>query len=292
MDVDSAQQDGLSSQSDSQSSSGRSLASLADQHPANQGQSSSSQRTDQAPQINAVTELEKLEKFRFDGQEYTPKALKEAILRMKDYTQKTQEHSRTVESFKQEQKFYDNLWADLEMVRKDPNLATEFIKLYPEKFHSALKQVLTETNGQGSSSQTAKGPQIDVELHGRLAKLEKFHQEQEIAKNTTEINSLIDKYSKQFPKAIPKIAIADVFEAYNSGVTPTAETWEQAFKASEEYRKELVKQDYGELQKKQTVANAKARDVDSGGGTPGRAPKKFGSLKEVTEYAAETLGGR
>lgn len=279
MDVELGQ-DGLSSQSDSQDIQETSSQSPATHAPASQSMA------------NAIAELDKMEKFRFEGQEYTPKALKEAILRMKDYTQKTQEHSRTVESFKQEQKFYDNLWADLELVRKDPNLATEFIKLYPEKFHSALKQVLNESTGQGASTQGAKAPQIDVELHGRLNKLEKFYQDQEIAKNTTEINSLIDKYSKQFPKAIPKLAIADVFEAYNSGVKPTAETWEQAFKASEDYMKERLKAEYGELQKKQTVANAKARDVDSGGGTPGRAPKKFGSLKEVTDYAADSLSNR
>lgn len=250
---------------------------------------SATQHGERSQAVNSVTELDKLEKFRFEGQEYTPKALKEAILRMQDYTRKTQEHSRTVESFKQEQKFYDNLWADLEAVRKDRNLAAEFIKVYPEKFHQALKQVLSETNGTNSNPQGQQGPHFDVDLQNRLAKLEKVHQEQEIAKNTTEINSLIDKYSKQFPKAIPKLAIADVFEAYNQGVTPTAETWEQAFKSSQEYRESLVKADYGDLVKKQQQANQKARDVETGGGTPGRAPKKFGSLREVTEYAAESV---
>jgi hypothetical protein len=36
--------------------------------------------------------------------------------------------------------------------------------------------------------------------------------------------------------------------------------------------KEMLKANYGNLVKKQTDANAKARDVGSGGGTAGRAP--------------------
>lgn len=281
MDVDLSQ-DGSSSQSDNQNI--ETTPQSPAPHVASQGQTQA--------QANAIAELDKMEKFRFEGQEYTPKALKEAILRMQDYTRKTQEHSRNVESFKQEQKFYENLASDLDAVRKDRNLASEFIKIYPEKFHGALKQVLSESTGQSSGAQGQTSAPFDVETQGRLAKLEKHFQEQEIAKNKTEIESNISKYSKQFPKAIPELAIAQVFEAYNSGVKPTAETWEQAFKASADLMEKRLKEHYGELQKKQTVANSKARDVDTGGGTPGRAPKKFGKLSEVTEYAAESLSNR
>lgn len=242
---------------------------------------------------NAITELDKLEKFRFEGQEYTPKALKDAILRQQVFSKKTSELAKERESFEQERKFYDNLYADLNAVRQDPNLASEFIKLYPEKFHQALKQVLTESQGQASPAQTQKqSAPFDVELQGRLTKLEKHLHEQEVSKNTQEINSLISEYSKKFPKAIPKLAIADVFEAYNQGVKPSAEMWEQAFQASQEFMESQMKTHYGELQKKQTEANKKARDVDSGGGTPSRAPKKFGSLREVTEHAANSLENR
>lgn len=279
MDVELSQ-DGSSSLSDNQN-----LETTQNTNPA-------TQNTGNGQAINSVTELDKLEKFRFEGQEYTPKALKEAILRMKDYTQKTQEHSKSVESFNQERKFYDNLWADLEKVRSGAADPAEFVRVYPEKFHGALKQVLEQINGGSASQQNAQRSQFDIASESRLQKLEKHFQEQEVAKNQAEINSLIDKYSKQFPKAIPRLAIADVFEAYNSGVKPTAETWEQAFKASEEYRKQLTREDYGELQKKQTVANEKGRDVAAGGGTPGRAPKKFGSLREVTEHAADSLSNR
>lgn len=279
MDVDLSQ-DGSSSPADNQLDSETDHSSSA---------TSSSERQQVA---NAIAELDKMEKFRFEGQEYTPKALKDAILRMKDYTQKTQEHSKSVESFKQEKKFYENLWDDIENVRRDRSLATEFLKLYPEQFHSILKRALSGESNQASSQQTQTSPMIDVDTQAKIVKLEKFVHEQEVAKNTNEINSLIEKYSKQFPKSIPKLAIAEVFEAFNQGSQPTPETWEQAFKASQEYRESLLKQDYGELVKKQTQANQKARDVDAGGGTPGRAPKKFGSLREVTEHAANEVSHR
>jgi hypothetical protein len=92
--------------------------------------SPSAQQSEAAPESTpqTVAELDKLEKFKFEGQEYTPQELKNAILRQSDYTRKTQE-------FSQERRFYDNLQADLRSVRSNPALAAEFRRTYPEKFH-------------------------------------------------------------------------------------------------------------------------------------------------------------
>lgn len=251
-----------------------------------------------------VTELEKLEKFKFQGQELTAKDLEKMILRQKDYTQKTQslaEERKAIEAEKQERKFYENLYYDLQQVKSNPQLVQEFIKVYPEKFHGYLKEVLNsqQTQAQDQTAQT----KYDIDQMSRMQKLENFYnqqqemiQQQEIAKTEAAINSKIETLSKKYPDALPELAIGKVFEVYNklqqTGGKLSDQDWESAFKASDAQVKDLLKSRYGELVKKQTQANAKARDVDSGGGTVGRAPQKFKSLKEVTDFAVNDLTGR
>ena len=236
------------------------------------------------------SELEKLSKFKYQGQELTPKDLEAMILRQKDYTQKTQALSKDRESFQSEQKFYENLYYDLSNVKNNPQLANEFLKVYPEKFHTYLKQVL----GQDEQKQQAQEqtPKFDVELNSRLQKLESFYYEQEVAKNTQEINSTVDKLTQKYPDALPELAISRVYEAYNRGEKITPEAWENAFKTADAEMKDLIKTKYGDLVKKQTQVNNKSRDVDSGGGTIGRAPQKFKSLADVTNHAIKDLTNR
>ena len=237
-----------------------------------------------------IYELEKLSKFKYQGQELTPKDLEAMILRQKDYTQKTQALSKERESLQSEQKFYENLYHDLNNVKNNPELANEFIKVYPEKFHTYLKQVL----GQSEQTQNAQNqkPQFDVDTAARLQKLEAFYYEQEVAKNTQEINATVDKLSQKYSDALPELAISRVYEAYNRGEKITPEVWENAFKTADAEMKNLIKTKYGDLVKKQTEANNKSRDVDSGGGTVGRAPQKFKSLSDVTKYAVKDLTNR
>ena len=56
--------------------------------------------------------------------------------------------------------------------------------------------------------------------------------------------------------------------------------------------KDFVKAKYGNLVKPQTEANNKSRDVDSGGGTIGRAPKKFSNFGDITKHAVRDLTGK
>lgn len=238
-------------------------------------------------------ELDKMEKFKYKGKEYTVSDLEKAFLRQKDYTKKMQEMAQTQESFNTERKFYENLYADLQNVKDDPRLAAEFIKIYPEKFYAYLEQVLKQSTSAQSQTSTGNQPsQPDVQLMSRLNKLETFYHEQEVAKVTTSINSQIDKLKVKYPDAIPEIAIARIYEAHNEGTKITNEMWDKAFKDSQDLIEGKVKAKYGDYVKKQTEANKKARDVDAGGGTPGKAPKKFKSLKEVTEFAVSDMTGK
>ena len=249
-------------------------------------------KMDQGAQEPTIYELEKLSKFKYQGQELTPKDLEAMILRQKDYTQKTQSLSKERDSFTQEQKYYENLYTDLQNVKNNPHLVSEFIKVYPEKFHSYVKQVLDQNNNQTQPQQSqdqGQKPQYDVEMMSRMQKLETFYHEQEVAKNTQEINSTVESMSKKYPDAIAEMAIGRVYEASNRGEKITQETWENAFKTVDAQMKDFVKAKYGDLVKKQTEANKKSKDVDSSGGTIGRAPQKFKSLGEVTRHAINDL---
>jgi len=247
----------------------------------------------------AILELDKQREFSFRGQKYTPDALEKAMLRQKDYTQKTTQLAEERKALEQERKFYDNLNADLKFVRSNPSqqVIQAFIKTYPEKFHGALKEVLEELRGQPSQGQPQQQQQtqnhFDIDLMSRITKIESTFQEQEVRANTDHINGMVESLGKKYPDAIPELVIGRMFEAYNqTGQKPSDQQWEDTFKSVDAQIKQMVAAKYGEKQKQQQEANRKARDVDAGGGTPGRAPKKFGSLKEVTEFAVGDITGR
>ncbi len=244
-----------------------------------------------AKAAEAIFDLEKAEKFRFDGQDMTLKELKAMVMRQKDYTQKTQtlaEERKALESQRDSEKnFSDNLVIDLENVRKNPALAQEFIRIYPEKYHGYLKQILSSTSGASQSQGQSSQPQIPVELMSQVQRLQTFVHGQEVAKAETEIESNLTKVLGQYKYASRKEVLADAFELHNRGEKLTADLWEKLAQDSHNGRKGEFDTYYKDLVKQQTQANSKARDVGPGGSTPGQAPKQkfdakrgFGALNK------------
>lgn len=247
----------------------------------------------------AIAELEKMDKFKYQGKEWTVKDLEKAILRQQDYTKKTQELAKSRETFEQDAKFQKNLAFDLLAVKERPELASEFIKIYPEQYHAYLKEIIGGSRaGQNKTQeQQQQMPQVDVEKEARLQRLEKHFHEQEVSKHSQAINTQMDRLTKKYPDALPELALARVYELMNANAQDPSfqvsdQMWEDAFKGVDSQMQDIFKKRYGDYVKKQTEANKKARDVDSGGGTPGRAPPKFKGFKEVTENAINDLKSR
>ena len=256
----------------------------------NVNQTESVQTTQEQAASQAVYELEKLGRIKFKGEELTPDALEKAMLRMKDYTTKTQSLSKEREAFQQEQKFYDNLVWDLQKVSKNPALVEQFIKTYPPKFHQVLKEYLQDSQSQPTEvKQNANLP--NVELMSRLEQIEKRFADQEVAKNEAQIQSTMDKFSQKYPDAIKDLVLARAVEVNEAGTELTEQVWESIFKQVDAQGKEFVKSRYGDLVKKQSTANEKARGIEPGGGAIGQAPKKM-SFKEATEAAISSLTQR
>jgi len=260
---------------------------------------SSDQQTNQSPQeqqtvAQAVLELEKTGKFTFKGKEYTVKDLEEmekGNLRQGDYTKKTKELA-------EDRKYYENLYFDIEKVKRKPHLAAEFYKHYPEKFHAYLEEAMESTSEQDvvppKEEQRVQTPSVqkpDLQLIKRLDKLEKVHYEQEVSKAKTEINQIVSNLSKKYPDARSRDVMAQAYDLHSSGTKLTSEVWEDLFKTSHNEMEQWFKSRQAAIVKKQTEVNKKSQDVESGGGTVGSAPKKFKNVNEITKFAEENYRG-
>lgn len=275
----------------------------------NKSQSLESTSSDRSSETREATsqaqkdmlELERVEKFRFQGKEYTSKELGTLLAREKEaqkgFTQKMQALSEERKAFETQrseyQKYNDNLVYDLEKVRKDPSLAQEFIRTYPEPYHRHLRAVLSNTS-EGQASNTGRGQQdVPVELMSQVQRLQEFVQKQEVAKAEVQIEHDLNKALSQFKYASKKEVLADIYEFHNqSPADPltgakapiTLDLWMKAAEASHNDRMESYKSYQKELINNQKQANSKARDVGAGGGVPGQGPKKFKSFKELNQH--------
>lgn len=273
-----------------------------------QSESTSSDRPSDAREINTpqafkdALELERIEKFRFQGKEYTPKELGTLLAREKEaqkgFTQKMQALSEERKAFDtrraEYQKYDDNLVYDLEKVRQNPSLVQEFIRTYPESYHRHLKAVLSSTSeGQANQGMREQSNNIPVELMSQVQKLNEFVQKQEVAKAEVQIERDLEKALAQFKYASKKEVLADIYEFHNqspvdplTGAKPqiTSELWLKAAEASHNDRLESYKAYQKELINNQKQANSKARDVGAGGGVPGQGPKKFSSFKDLNQH--------
>lgn len=278
----------------------------ADQVSTEQAPSLDTKSSTQEQQIQeAIYELKENGKFKFGGKEYTAediKRMQQGEMRLSDYTKKTQSLAEERKSFEAEKKYNDNLYYDLEAVRENPSLANKFVEVYPAKFHSYLKDVLSRTQQQDlaqQQTQTHQRSQPDVELltkfgslNEKVSKLEKFHLDQEAGKVQLEIEQKISTLSKKYPDALRKMVLSDAYETHSKGVKMTDDVWEEIFKTNDQAMKDLVKTKYGNLVKKQAEANNKAKDVDAGGGTVGKAPPKFKRIEDVGKFAEEQMSNR
>lgn len=248
--------------------------------------------------VATLPELEKLERFKYDGREWTPADLKSAVMMQKDYTQKTQEIS-------QERKYYDNLAADLKYVRENPTLANEFRKIYPEKFHSYLDFAAATQQQAGQQHQNVQGQPQQVQLPPEFQNLKKdFDQlrtawsSQETEKEMAKIDNIFQTMGKKYEHADERTVLATAQAAYQQGLKQNGDgyrltdaQWEQIFKSEHERSQARYESFYKNKISQQQEANKKARDAGPGGGTPGQAPPKR-SFKEATADAIAHFEGR
>lgn len=246
-----------------------------------QTQVSGSEQLQDSP---SITELDKLEKFRFNGMELTPKELSQQMLRYSDYTRKTQEIA-------EERKYYENLHYDLDAVKTNPSLANKFREVYPEKYHRYLNYVTSESREQAKGQSQAQ-TQLPPEITSRFEKIDKFEQylrEQEVKAAEAELESTLQPLAKKYPMADEEAALARAQSLVSQGVELNQQTWDKIFKGLHDKSEALWKSHQSAQVQKQKEAGRKAADVGSGGGIPGAKPQLPRTIKEATKMALESV---
>ena len=249
-----------------------------------------------------ILDLQKLGKFKFEGQEMTYDELRKAYLRQQDYSKKTQ-------ALAEERKYSDNLAADLRSVAKDPRLAEEFKRVYPERFHSYLELIMqraqnsAQASGQAPASNFGELPKEFVDRLERSEKLlNEFQQEsQETTKAT--LDSMFSGFENDLKAKYPRAdwvhvysAITDYLEANNLTSKDLIRNKSATTKLFEDYTKrshEAVTKQFEAWGKEQLEqvrrSNQAGADIGRGGGTPTAAPKKYNRLKDVAEDMIASL---
>lgn len=224
-------------------------------------------------QIQDIIDLDKIEKFRFQGREWSPKDWQNGVMMQSDYTRKTQ-------ALSEERKYYDNLQADLETLAKNPHLAEEFKKVYPEKFHNYLNYVLPK-QAEAKTQQSANDPRVE-----ELLQFKQAWEEDRVNAHLKAIEAMEAKFTQKYPQADSDRVIASA-QAWRQKNPQTKEipenVWEQLYKADHARNEQRFKEWQSQQVKKQMEVNAQGKDTPSGGGVPAQGPVKFRTIKEASE---------
>ena len=240
-------------------------------------------------------DLDKVERFRFQGREWTSKELRDAYMMRADYTRKTQELAET-------RKYSDNFDSDLRSVMKDPNLFAEFKRIYPKNYVAIAEEVLSRLspNNQTNTNQPTNGldsKAIDKLLEQRLSPVldkvgewEKAQHAAEVEKIGSWLDNQYERLSSKYPYANTEVITARADLAHRNGVKVDAQLLEKLFRTNNGE----IETQWSKLQEskvnKQLKANNRARDMGTGGGVPGNAPKGAKTIKDATNAWLQDLG--
>ena len=252
-----------------------------------------------------IVDLDSLDKVKYKGRELTREELERTFMFQSDYTKKTQ-------ALSEDRKYYDNLQYDLENVIGNPKLVQKFKEVYPEKFHKFLEYAVKNTSEteaqvpQQVQNQQAVDPAIERIL-GEISELKATKQEWEAErmaastqKAEAHINEVTAKYGKKYDLADEETVLSraqmyweknkEELRANKQSQIPEA-AWEQIYKSVHERNQQNAEKYWKTKVDKQTKANESSKDIASGGGTPGQAPKRL-TMSEATQAAIDHYEGR
>ncbi len=228
-------------------------------------------------EAKAIFDLSKAEKFMLNGKEMTLKQLESERLMQQDYTRKMQEIAK-------DREYRDNFEADLAKIESNPRLLSEFKRIYPKAYHRAAEFAARgiEHRGQTPESQgTATQEQLIDQIVEK--KIGPIQSELDAYKNEAAVKQLDGIFSEmkvKFPQAEEEFVLARLQALKDQNVDINKAKIVEVFKHFHDRDLASKTKYHTEQLEKQKTANAKARDVPSGGGIPGQAPKKFNLSSE------------
>lgn len=243
-----------------------------------------------------LADLDKLEKFKWNGKVMTAKELKAMAMMQSDYTKKTQ-------AIAEQKKYQENLAFDLENVKNNPSLVDAFKRIYPKEYHRFIDFVVSNATGTEAKVQPAQGqaaeapkveaakPEAEVKPDPRLEELYNHYQETQQQAATEKVNALFDRLNQKFPdadegKIIAKVqSLIELSQRDNRYSRPTDKDIESMFKNEHEKYNSTLKERLSKMIAEQKKANVKGSAPLGGGGTPGQAPVMPRTIKEAGQLA-------
>lgn len=226
----------------------------------------------------SILDVDSAERVKFDGREWSTQDLKKAYLMQSDYTKKMQELSETRDNYN----YYEHLKADLDKVERNPALAAEFKKIYPEKFHSWVSKFQTP-------KQEIKAGLPDEYVED-LKSLKEMVFKDKVEAFEAQIDANINTFSKKYPYADTEAVLARLEYLTNRGEKVTNQVWEKTYKTLHDRVEQSVSNHQKEIVNKQKQATAKAKDSPMGGGIPSDPPVRFKSIKEAESAYLKSKG--
>lgn len=267
----------------------RSQGNSANAQEQNTQQSSTSgapELSDKASSSNEeMLNLNSVLKFKFGDREWTPDQLEKAILRQSDYTKKTQQLAES-------RKYYDNLEADLENVRGNPELVDKFMEVYPKEFHKYLKLANNqqEAISRQAQAQNENAP-IDPQLLSKLERLESHIRNTEIKAKEAELDAKFSSLAKKYPDANEEVVLARAQALIDRGGLVNDQVWDKLWKQSHDSFLSRFEAKQKQTLQQQRMANSKAAGPSSAGGVPTNAPRRE-TFAQATDRAIQELQGR
>ena len=258
-------------------------------------------RSTQTPTAQELLDLDKHERFRFKGKDWTREEFEKSHLRHQDYTQKTQELA-------ERRKYVDNFAADISTVAQHPHRMADFERLYPKEFVAHAKTLLArmQSGQQPQDAPQTPTPSIKLEdlkleehpqfkqLMGEVGEWKEAQRETQIKSINAWLENQHSLLTKKYPHAVTELveSRAHAYATKNGGDKITAEYLEKAYKANHDEMKARTDAMYKTKINQQLKAGKEARDVGPGGDIPGGEPKNPRTLKEAKEAMLSHYGAK
>lgn len=226
-----------------------------------------------------VPDLAKLGKFILEGKEVSYQDLVKERMLHSDYTRKTQEIAESRRQFEQEKQYADKFHIDFQTVLQNPNLVGEFKRIYPKQYHQAIDVALSRLGTTQSSQTQQQGVSqeqlIEKIIQERIGPIQDKLNQYEIDGQVKQLDGIFSEMKTKYPNADEEFVLARLNTMKEQGVQIDKAKIEDVHRYFEDRIKNWKETYHQEQLTKQKSANSQAKDVPSGGSTPGQAPKKF-----------------
>lgn len=238
-----------------------------------------------------ITDLDSLERFRFQGRELSKDDLQKLLTGATDAKPES-EHA----------KFDLNFRFDLAAVLESPSLLAKFRQIYPPEYVQLAERALKAQGvqpAQDASKATTDAKPADPrfeEVYQIAQEWKSAQREQRVSEIKSALDSSFEKLGKKYPDADPEVINSRLFAMRQQGVELRTkegklreDVIEKLFKEDHAKREAAYEAKYRQKVDAQKRANNQARDVGKGGSASSPPPVKPRTIKEATAAALASL---